>query len=161
MKKTILSMMAVIAVSISVNAQVADSKSSSESTYKMALGGRFGYALAPSFKTFISEKGAIEAIAFFRPDWLQTNIIYQVHNQIKGAEGLAWYYGGGAAIFIYNSKFGGGSDFAAVGNIGIDFKFKDIPLNLSLDYQPYFSFNSFYGFVGDSWGGLAVRYVLK
>ena len=43
------------------------------------------------------------------------------------------------------------------GVIGLDYKFRGAPINLSLDWQPSFEFGDNRGFVS-SWGGLGIRY---
>jgi hypothetical protein len=76
-------------------------------------------------------------------------------------EGLQWYYGGGANITLYSGDYDlydndqGGTTFGIAGNLGLDYKFEDVPVNVSLDWIPVFSFG--YDFGGDG-GGIAVRY---
>ena len=56
--------------------------------------------------------------------------------------------------FIYSEAY-----FGIDGVVGLDFKFRGAPINMSLDWQPSFSFgpNGSTGFEG-GWGGLAIRY---
>ncbi|MBK7694421.1 MAG: hypothetical protein IPI30_08860 [Saprospiraceae bacterium] len=74
--------------------------------YKSAIGARLGYPLSLSYKTFISEKGAIEGILGFRGysyySWITVSALYQHHMPIKSVEGLNWYVGGGASVFFWN-----------------------------------------------------------
>ncbi|MBK8403425.1 MAG: hypothetical protein KA251_06240 [Saprospiraceae bacterium] len=141
--------------------------------YKSAIGARLGYPLSLSYKTFISEKGAIEGILGFRGysyySWITVSALYQHHMPIKSVEGLNWYVGGGASVFFWNydNDFYPNNDYAKLsfgilGNIGLDYKFKDIPLNISADWIPSVGFGGDFltGF-GGSYGGLAVRYILK
>lgn len=138
--------------------------------YKTAIGLRLGYPLSASFKTFISDKNAIEAYAGFRSyslyKWVNIGALYQVHNSIGSVDGLSWYYGGGANVFFwsYDSSITGASSttFGIAGNLGLDYKFANSPFNLSADWVPIFFIGGDYltGF-GGAYGGLAVRYVLK
>ncbi|MEO6190596.1 MAG: hypothetical protein ABIO44_09850 [Saprospiraceae bacterium] len=141
--------------------------------YKHAIGLRLGYPLSISYKRFISDKGAFEAILGYRNysyfSWLNFGVLYEHHMPINSVEGLAYYFGGGASIYkwTYDKVFYPNNDYAGVsfgivGCLGLDYRFKDIPLNLSIDWLPTVAlggeFNT--GF-GASYGGLAVRYILK
>lgn len=135
---------------------------SQKNNYDASVGLRAGYAFAPTYKVFTSDKLAFEGIAFFHSTGLSVQALAQVHNDIKNADGLKWYYGAGANVNFYNkSNYNGVVGLGIVGAIGLDYKIKNIPLNLSIDYLPNFSFTSNIGFVGNTWGGIAVRYVLK
>lgn len=149
----------------------------SAQNYKSAIGARLGYPLAISYKTFINETAAIEATAnlrswgynAFRYTRVGLAATYQVHNDLSSVgEGFQWYYGGGAGVGFYRysyersfsgSKSSGDVGVNLIGVIGFDYKFDNIPLNISLDWQPTFGFIHRGGFVAVS-GALAVRYVL-
>ena len=112
--------------------------------------------------TCIHEKYTHPAFLYHSP--LCTNLLfarrltalYEFHNDINGAEGLRWYYGGGPHLGFYNSKHYNGSTLLGVdGVLGLDYKLSGTPLNFSLDWQPSFEFGDGSGF--DGWGGLAVR----
>ncbi|HMW40548.1 MAG: hypothetical protein K1X68_12925 [Saprospiraceae bacterium] len=142
--------------------------------YKSAIGLRFGYPLSISYKTFINDKAAIEGYAGFRSysyySWFNIGVLYQHHSKISSVEGLAWYIGGGANAFFWsyddtfypNASDYSSTSFGISGCIGLDYKFKNIPLNLSVDWIPTVSFGGEYlnGF-GASYGGLSARYILK
>lgn len=139
-------------------------------SYKSAIGLRLGYPASISFKTFVSEKGAFEGFVGFRR-WSYvsyTNIgaMYQVHNAFPNVEGLAWYYGGGATVYFWNydddffvNDDYNGLNFGIMGVLGLDYKFANAPVNLSLDWVPTFVIGDAYynGFRGDA-GALSVRY---
>jgi hypothetical protein len=62
-------------------------------------------------------------------------------------------------VAFYNNKYYlGKSYFGLDGVLGLDYKIRTAPINLSLDWQPSFEFGDGAGFSGN-WGGLAVRYV--
>lgn len=64
-----------------------------------------------------------------------------MHKPLNTA-GLQWYYGGGAYLgFVktYNATKNineTNTNFGAQGVVGLDYKFVNLPLNLSLDWKP-------------------------
>lgn len=145
-----------------------------QSDYKSAIGGRIGSPISFSYKHFITQPGAIELNAGFAPlvygAYFRIGAMYQHHFPIAPVEGLKWYVGGGIFFDIYsyknnysNKNYGSGS-LGVNGVGGVDYKFKNIPLNLSADWMPsllfgkdlYYSSNFRPGY-----GAISVRYVLK
>jgi len=109
--------------------------------YKNAIGGRFGSANGVSFKTGLNKNAMLELIGNFRSSsgvsYFQVTGLYEVYNPINGAEGLHWFYGGGATVGSMKVKgFDGDVFVAANGVLGLDYKFKGAPINLSLDWIP-------------------------
>ncbi len=102
--------------------------------YKTALGVRLSSAGAVvnnsiSLKHFISPAMAIEGLLSLS-DPSAIGILAELHKPI-GESPLNWYYGAGAYIgFDSRTKFG----VQAVA--GLDYKFQNVPLNLSLDWKP-------------------------
>ncbi|MBS1496251.1 MAG: hypothetical protein JSU03_08530 [Bacteroidetes bacterium] len=128
--------------------------------YKTAIGVKF-YPGALSVKHFVSDKNALEGLGYFYNYGARITGLYEIHGDIKNAAGLKWYIGPGAHVGFYNSKYGGATSVGIDGVLGLDYKFKEAPINLSLDWQPSFEFGNKYnnGFNGN-WGGLGIRYVL-
>lgn len=167
MKKSLLILVCSLGMAAFTYAQDGD--------YKSAIGGRIGggyYDLvAGSFKTFITDPGALEFNVGFRPygftgySWfnLSASASYQHHFPIGNIEGFRWFVGGG--LTAYNT-FSSHSDYRGFGlgvfpTGGVDYKFGNIPLNVSADIRPTISivkpydyYNGFY--IGN--GGLSVRY---
>lgn len=83
--------------------------------------------------------------------------LYEIHGDIAGAEGLKWYVGPGAHLAFYNSNYGGGAVIGVDGVLGLDYKIKGIPLNISFDWNPNVDFGSTNGFNAGA-GGLGIRY---
>jgi hypothetical protein len=152
-----------------------------QSDYKSAIGGsiRSGYheVVSGSFKTFITDAGALEFNLGGRGrkygdfDWVTVafSATYQHHFDIKPVPGLRWYVGGG--LMMYNS-FSDDDAYKGFGmgiypTGGIDYKFANIPLNLSADIRPTISVVDPYDshehgydyrtFNGDNFG-ISVRY---
>ncbi len=158
MRKAIfLSSFIMLFVVLNVSAQKRSSSQYSQS-YTTALGVKF-YPGAITLKHFVSDKNALEGIAYFWNKGFRITGLYEIHGDINGAPGLKWYIGPGAHLGVYNSKYGGSSSVGIDGVLGLDYKFRDAPINLSLDWQPSFEFGDKYGngFSGN-WGGFAVRY---
>jgi hypothetical protein len=126
--------------------------------YKTALGVKF-YPGSVSLKHFIKPNAAVEGLGYFWNRGFRVTGLYEFHNDINGVEGLKWYVGPGAHVGFYNSKYGGGSSVGVDGVVGLDYKFTEAPVNLSVDWQPSFEFNGAYDGFSGNWGGLAIRYV--
>jgi hypothetical protein len=145
------------------------------SSYKNGIGLRAGGGyydvIAASFKTFVTAPGAIEINVGFRPygitgySWfnLSGSVSYQHHFPIGSIEGFKWFIGGGATAFNTFSNYdhykGFGLGIFPTG--GVDYKFGNIPLNVSADIRPtisiikpYSYYNSFYA--GNA--GISARY---
>lgn len=137
--------------------------------YKSAIGGKLGFGLVASYKTFLSPKNALDVYGGIH--WggsFLGGVNFSIHNPIKSVERLQWYYGFGANFF----NWGGATGFAnwfelgVSGNIGIDYSFPDIPLNLSLDYVPtivVFENDDFDRFnrLRFGYGALTARYIIS
>jgi len=155
MKKTIL--LGFVLVAIVLGSATAQSNTNS-SNYTTALGAKF-YPGAITLKHFVTEKNAVEVLGYFWNRGSRITGLYEIHGNIEGAPGLKWYIGPGAHVAFYNNKYYlGKSYFGLDGVLGLDYKIRTAPINLSLDWQPSFEFGDGAGFSGN-WGGLAVRYV--
>jgi len=146
----------VIALLISVFVQ-AQNKSASGYDYQTALGVKVWDGGGITLKHFISDKHALEGIGYFWNRGVRITGLYEIYGPINGAPGLRWYIGPGVHIGFYNTKYGDGSFAGIDGVLGLDYKFKGAPINMSLDWQPSFEFGDNRGFYGN-WGGLGIRY---
>ena len=109
--------------------------------YKNAIGGRFGSYNGVTFKTGLNKNAMLELIGNFRSshnvNYFQVTGLYEVYNKIGGAPGLNWYYGGGASVGSMKVKGYDGDVYLGLnGVLGLDYKFKGAPINLSLDWIP-------------------------
>jgi len=104
--------------------------------YKTAVGVRLGpntAAISGGFtaKHFINENTALEGIIGIN-NGLGICGLYEKHFNIEAVNNLQWFAGfGGYVAFNNNNTFIGGA-----GIVGLDYKFEEIPLNLSLDWKP-------------------------
>ena len=152
MRKTIIALTVLMFfVGSGLKAQMNES-----SSYTTAVGLKFAPG-AITVKHFINDGAAIEGIGYFWNEGFRITGLYEFHHDISGAPGLKWYIGPGAHVGFYNSNYyGGGTSIGIDGVLGLDYKFRGAPINLSLDWQPSYEFGSYVGFSG--WGGLGVRY---
>ena len=131
----------VLLVSISIGAM----KTSQAQDYRTAIGVRLSNASpivnnSISIKQFINDKVAIEGLFSFG-DPLAFGALLEIHKPLA-ASGLQYFYGGGGYLGFtktYNpnkQKNEIDPSFGAQGVLGLDYKFANIPLNLSLDWKP-------------------------
>ena len=138
--------------------------------YNTAVGIRFGYPTSLSAKKFLSENNAIEGILGFRSysfySYINVSALYLVHKPIVSVEGLKWYFGGGGNLnlFSFKDNFIGDNSSSLgvgiVGALGLDYRFKDLPINVSIDWLPVFSITGYGNGFGADGGALSVRYIL-
>jgi len=139
------------------------SNSSYEKAYKSAIGVKM-YPSAVTYKQFIRTNKAVEALGYFSLDGFRATILYETYAPIEGNENLSWYVGYGGHLGIWsetwkknNPDHTAGIAVGVDGILGLDYKVKNIPLNISVDWQPSFNF------VGSSyfesgWAGIGIRY---
>jgi len=137
MKKIFLALFTIAIISCANTANAQD--------YKTAIGVRLSSSAAMvnnsiSFKQFITEKTAIEGLVSFG-DPLAIGALIEFHKPLAAA-GLKYYYGAGGYLgFVktYNPNKNineTDANLGAQGVIGLDYKFSNVPLNISLDWKP-------------------------
>lgn len=137
----------------------AQSKSSEGYAYTNALGLRIGIPLGFSYKHFINPQGALEGGLGIGPEILDLTALYEYHGRLGSDPGFRWYGGGG-----FDYWFGGSySELSLSPVIGLDYKIKSVPIDLSLDWKPDIflvgnvkltDFNTFFPYSG----GIGLRY---
>jgi hypothetical protein len=133
------------------------SAQSEGSDYSTAIGLKF-YPTALSVKHFVSDGAAIEGLGYFWSNGFRITGLYEFHHELADVDGLKWYIGPGVHFSSYNNSYYGGGSYVGVdGVIGLDYKFEDAPVDVSVDFQPSIDFGGGYsGLYG--WGGLGIRY---
>lgn len=137
----------------------------SQDNYINAIGIRGGNPTGVTYKHFIGRYAVIEGIAgvsfsYKDPKRLGASLtgLYEYHFYLS--EGLNLFAGGGMTL-------GGGKNlFILHADVigGIEYTFYNFPLNISLDYKPYYSpLNRDIGIKGFGLNefGVSVRYVLE
>jgi hypothetical protein len=126
-------------------------------SYITAAGIRLGpnsAAVTSGFtvKHFLNEKVAVEGILGIN-DGVGICGLYEFHFPIETVTNLQWFAGPGAYLAFRNSS----TSFGAAGVIGLDYRFEEVPINLSLDWKPELNLISNVAF--ESSGiGLSIRY---
>jgi|APGre2960657423_1045063.scaffolds.fasta_scaffold01259_3 hypothetical protein len=136
------------------------------SPYKKAIGIKLNPG-ALSYRSFYTRNKAVEAIGFISLDGFQLTILNEKYTPFANAENLTWYigYGGHFNLWSERYKLNNPSKSAGVavgvdGMLGLDYKLKNTPINLSVDIQPAFNFvGASYFDLG--WGGIGIRYTIK
>jgi hypothetical protein len=160
MKKLLL--LSLIAGLISLSA----TKVNAQSGYKHAIGGRFGEANGVTYKTFLKKNAALDLILNFqtRKDYSYFRLtgLYEIHQPIANAGGLNFYYGAGGTLgSVKHRKFEDDNDLLVSidGVLGLDYKFDDVPINVSFDWKPALVIAPSYADGFDARGlGLSVRF---
>jgi hypothetical protein len=142
------------------------SGSHAKAQYNSALGLRFSYYPGITFKTHVSDPGALEFILDTHwGGWIFTTL-YEHHFPL-GPENLNIYVGGGGHIGLwsYSPRWGylwdpweGGPFVGLDGIVGLEYTIPTFPLNFSLDYKPSFNIFGYYGWWYDN-AALSVRFV--
>lgn len=133
MKKVILTILAMVAFATAASAQ-------------NALGARINvdydadlsYGAELSFQHALSDANRLEFDFGWEghEHWNQFGVtgIYQWTFNIVG--NLGWYVGVGGNIGLWASDWGNDFALSVVGQVGIEYKFDAVPIQLSFDYRP-------------------------
>jgi hypothetical protein len=118
--------------------------------YKVAIGVRFSSASptisnSVSVKYFMDESRALEGLVSFGSRF-GLGALYEKHQLIGGTPAFTWFYGGGGFVGFENGQ----TWLGPMGVIGLDYKFSNAPLNLSLDWKPELDFIPTIDFVPDA-----------
>lgn len=134
-------------------------------SYKTAIGLRTGTSLGASIKHFISKPGAFEGILdvdLVKHDEIKIKAtgLYEYHFDVN-VDGLYVYAGAGASAGVhvsglYSKEFMMGIDLIG----GAEYKFKNVPLALSADWNPRIQLISNPGIKIPNFG-FTIRYIIK
>lgn len=157
MKKIFLFLFALICLTaVGVNAQ----------TYQTGIGAKFyvgnGSIGGINIRHSTSEHTALEGSLLFFNGGLGIEGLYQYQGPINGAPGLQYFVGGGGMLGFGTGRYRSDDDnvlFALRLTGGIDYKFADAPLAVSLGLDPFF-------YLVPSTGsnlalGIGLRYIIK
>jgi hypothetical protein len=127
--------------------------------YRLAMGLRLSNStptLNSSFsgKYFITNRSAVEGLISFGSRF-GLGALLEIH-QPFAAQGFSWFYGGGAYVGFQD----GDTYLGPTGILGLDYKFTNAPINLSLDWKPELDIIPDINFVPDAIA-LTVRFTLK
>jgi len=129
--------------------------------YKLALGIRLSNT-SPTInnsvtgKYFITDRTAIEGLVSFGSRFGLGGLL-EIHNPLNVA-GLKWFYGAGAYVGFESGPTQ--TFFGPTGIIGLDYKFTNVPINLSIDWKPELDIIPDINFVPDAFA-LSVRFTFQ
>jgi hypothetical protein len=159
MKKTSILLFAfVFMAGVAANAQ----------TYQTALGAKFytgnGSIGGVNIRHSTAANTALEGSLLFFNGGIGLEGLYQYQAPISGAEGLQYFVGGGAMIGFgtgprYNDNRNNSTSFALRLTGGIDYKFADAPIDVSLGLDPFFYLAPYTS--SNLSLGIGLRYVIK
>ena len=129
--------------------------------YKVAIGIRLSSA-APtlsnsvSVKYFMNDRNAIEGLVSFGPTRFGIGGLFEVHQLIGSVPAFTWFYGGGGYVGFQS----GNTYLGPTGVLGLDYKFQNAPINLSLDWKPELDILPGINFVPDAFA-ISARFTFK
>ena len=130
--------------------------------YKTAFGAKFytgdGSIGGLNIRHSTSEHTALEGSLLFFSGGVGLEGLYEYQAPIAGAEGLQYFVGGGGLLGFSTGR-SSNTTFALRLTGGIDYKFADAPIDISLGFDPIF-------YLAPSTGstlalGIGLRYVIK
>jgi hypothetical protein len=137
-------------------------------TYQTALGAKFysgsGSIGGVNVRHSTATNTALEGSLLFYNGGIGIEGLYEYQAPINGAEGLQYFLGGGAMLGFgtgprYPNDRHNSTEFALRLTGGVDYKFTDVPIDVSLGLDPFF-------YLAPSTGsnlalGIGLRYVIK
>ena len=137
-------------------------------TYKTAVGAKFyvgdGSIGGINIRHMTAQHTALEGSLLFFSGGIGVEGLYEYQGPITGAEGLNYFVGGGGMLGLgtgprYNGYRDNSTSFALRLTGGVDYKFADAPIDVSLAFDPFF-------YLAPSTGsnlslGIGLRYVIK
>lgn len=135
--------------------------SAQEAPYKQALGIKFPGGFSFTYKNFVRPTQNIELQANIWQKGFRTSALYEFNYPITDLDGLRLFFGPGAHVGFwaarYKEQYNNSADIGVDGIIGVDYKFADFPINISVDWQPSIVLIGNSTFTPNI-GGLAIRY---
>lgn len=134
-------------------------QSASAQDYRFGVGVRLSNS-SPTLnnsitgKYFVTDRSAIEGIVSFGGRF-GVGALLEIHKPFA-IEGLSWMYGGGVYVGFQDKQ----TYLGPTGILGLDYKFSEAPINLSLDWKPELDFSPAVNFIPDAFA-LSVRFTIK
>jgi hypothetical protein len=109
--------------------------------YQTAVGAKFytgnGSIGGINIRHSTSDHTALEGSLLFFSGAIGLEGLYQYQGPIAGAQGL-YYFAGGGGMLAFGTGRGNSTAFALRLTGGIDYKFADAPIAVSLAFDPFF-----------------------
>lgn len=133
--------------------------------YTTGIGLRGGFGTGITIKHFLNGKAAVEGIFDSRWHGVSVTGLYEIHNRAFDTDRLNWYYGVGGHLGFWDGKYyrdyNNNLNYTIIGVdgiLGLEYNFKDIPFNISIDWKPAINLTGSSGFYGDG-GAISLRYI--
>ena len=135
-----------------------------QAPYNRALGVKFPGGLSLTYKKFISDTHNLEAQFTAWHQGFRVAGLYEFNfYSFSNVPELSWFVGPGAHIGFWKhdydstKNYNSQPDIGVDGIIGLDYKFKNVPINVSVDWEPAITLIGSAGFT-PVFGGVAIRY---
>lgn len=136
-------------------------------SYQSAIGVRIGgLSDGITLKHFISHSSALEGILSIGNRTFIVTGLYELQTPVDHSQLFYLYYGVGAHVGFFqdggyyyyhnNLIYSSESVFGIDGIVGLSYKFKTVPINVSMDFKPFIDFTDGSKKYFD--GGLSIRY---
>ncbi len=132
--------------------------------YNTGIGFRGGPFNGLTVKHFIKQNGAVEVLLASRWKGFEATGLYEIHHNFGNIDRLKFYFGAGGHLGVYNGKHTGRADnegiYPVLGAdliLGIEYSFKEVPVNLGFDWKPAYNILGS-GFVGDG-AAFSIRFI--
>ena len=130
--------------------------------YGTAFGAKFytgnGSLGGLNIRHSTAEHTALEGSLLFYSGGVGIEGLYEYQAPVAGAEGLQYFLGGGGLLGFGTGK-NSGTGFALRLTGGLDYKFADAPIDVSLGFDPFFNISPSSG--SNLALGIGLRYVFQ
>ena len=133
--------------------------------YKTGIGLRGGLYNGLTIKHFFGKATALEGIFDTRWHGFDVTVLYEISHRAFDVERLNFYYGLGGHVGFHDGDYypngTAGQSLTTIGVdgiLGIEYNFRELPINLSLDWKPAFNLVGESRFWGDG-GALSIRFI--
>ena len=136
--------------------------SHAQAPYNRALGVKFPGGFSLTYKKFVTDTRNLEAQFTVWDKGFRAAGLYEFNfYTFDKIPELSWFVGPGAHVGFwksgYEKTYNSQIDLGIDGIIGLDYKFKTVPINVSLDWEPAVTLLGSAGFT-PVFGGAAIRY---
>ncbi len=130
------------------------------------IGVRFGLGSGVTFQHRFTDAKYVELIALGRYGGLSFTALYELHHPFFDVKSIKWYLGAGGHVGLYSDRarnfeneIGNSITLGVDGILGLEYFFRDFPLQLSVDWKPAFNlFSTTHSFNEWDNGAMSVRY---
>ena len=132
--------------------------------YRSAVGIRLGNASGITGKLLMGKKTYLEGQVTARHDGFNITGLVEIAETFPDTPGLNWYYGFGANLGFWDEPGDSSNDtdlnLGADFIVGMEYTFEEVPINVAIDWKPYFIIITNPRFEFDEFA-LSVRYTIK